>query len=309
MNIRILLLGTGVMILAALVWSGKAEDYVNRNTALSAATSEEVHNGVVPIIAASPHPEEEITPPSEKAKSAESEASPPAVATERVGAQTYFEVTDGCGPYYGGSCLNVRSGPSSASSSVMQLRTGMVLQVGEKVSVGTTTWYKVVFGEWLRYPERVAKNWYVAGDYVKLFNDPGTEILAEGAAASTTKRILVDRSEQMLYAYDGDTLFMKTQVSTGLDLTPTPRGTFHIYKKTPSRYMQGPLPGISDQYYDLPGVPWNLYFTEAGGAIHGAYWHDKFGHQWSHGCVNLPLDMAQKLYDWADLGMPVTVRD
>ena len=21
--------------------------------------------------------------------------------------------------------------------------------------------------------------------------------------------------------------------------------------------MQGPLPGVSDQYYDLPGVPWN----------------------------------------------------
>ena len=73
--------------------------------------------------------------------------------------------------------------------------------------------------------------------------------------------------------------------------------------------MQGPLLGVSDQYYDLPGVPWDLYFTEQGGAIHGAYWHDKFGKRWSHGCVNLPLEEAKKLYEWADVGTPVVVRD
>jgi lipoprotein-anchoring transpeptidase ErfK/SrfK len=73
--------------------------------------------------------------------------------------------------------------------------------------------------------------------------------------------------------------------------------------------MQGPLPGISEQYYDLPGVPWNLYFTQEGGAIHGAYWHDKFGEEWSHGCVNLPLDSARTLYQWADIGTSVYVHD
>ncbi len=113
----------------------------------------------------------------------------------------------------------------------------------------------------------------------------------------------------MLYAYDGDTLFMQQSVSTGLELSPTPRGTFYIYRKTPSRYMQGPLPNISDQYYDLPGVPWNLYFTEGGAVLHGAYWHNNFGQQWSHGCVNLPPEMAEKIYRWAELGMPITIRD
>ena len=73
--------------------------------------------------------------------------------------------------------------------------------------------------------------------------------------------------------------------------------------------MQGPLPGISDQYYDLPGVPWDLYFTHEGGAIHGAYWHDKFGERWSHGCVNLPIEKAKELYEWTDLGTTVVVRD
>lgn len=74
--------------------------------------------------------------------------------------------------------------------------------------------------------------------------------------------------------------------------------------------MQGPLPYLqSNQYYDLPGVPWNLYFTEQGAVIHGAYWHDSFGHPYSHGCVNLSPENAFKLYVWTPLGTPVIVRD
>ena len=221
----------------------------------------------------------------------------------------YIEVTNGCGPYYGGGCLNVRSAPDSTAPSVAKLRDGMVLKVaGTVTGADGKTWYKIGFDEWLRYPERVAGDWYVSGDYVNYFTTTGDQELAAGTKVSTTKRIVVSRSEQMLYAYDGDTLFMKQAVSTGLDDTPTPLGSFHIYRKTPTRYMQGPIPDLSDQYYDLPGVPWDLYFTLQGGAIHGAYWHDEFGTQHSHGCVNLPPDQAKILYDWADLGTPVTVQ-
>ena len=113
----------------------------------------------------------------------------------------------------------------------------------------------------------------------------------------------------MLYAYEGDALFMKQSISTGKDGTETPRGTFSIFRKTPSRYMQGPIPGISDDSYDLPGVPWTMYFTEQGAAFHGAYWHNNFGQEWSHGCVNLPVNKAEDLYDWADIGTVVVVRD
>jgi lipoprotein-anchoring transpeptidase ErfK/SrfK len=73
--------------------------------------------------------------------------------------------------------------------------------------------------------------------------------------------------------------------------------------------MQGPLPGISEQMYDLPGVPWTMFFTKEGGAIHGAYWHDSFGMRYSHGCVNLPVAKAKTLYDWADAGTRVYVRN
>lgn len=220
----------------------------------------------------------------------------------------YVEVTESCGPYFGGECVNLRSGPGEEYPTVLHLRKGVVLKVADLVHGETRDWYKVAQDSEVRYPERIESDWYVAADVVTLFSNDGDHMLAP-TTPTTTKHIVVDRSEQMLYAYDGDALFMETPISTGLEFTPTPRGTFTIYKMTPSRYMQGPLPGVSDQYYDLPGVPWNLYFTHGGAVIHGAYWHDHFGSPWSHGCVNLPPQTAKELYLWADLATKVTVQD
>lgn len=220
----------------------------------------------------------------------------------------YVEVIDGCGIHFEGDCLNVRSGPSTSSPAIAQLRNNIVLKVGGKVENEGREWYKIVFDEYLWYPKRVKGDWYVAADHVKVLLDEGDRTLWEHGAASTTQVILVDRKEQKLYAYEDGKLFLEAPISTGLALTPTPRGEFTIYKKTPSRYMQGPLPGLpSDQYYDLPGVPWNLYFTNGGAVIHGAYWHDSFGSQYSHGCVNLEPSVAHKLYTWANVGTKVVV--
>jgi len=223
----------------------------------------------------------------------------------------YVRVTGSCGPFYDGECLRVRSGPGTDFPVVYRLRNEVVLKVGGKVEHDGLTWYKIVFDEWLRYPERLVGDWYVASDYVEVLRDEGDKTTwDDGNATTTKKKIVVDRSEQKLYAYDGEELFMELLISTGLELTPTPRGTFSVFKKTPSRYMQGPLPGLVDQQvYDLPGVPWNLYFTHEGAVIHGAFWHKSFGRPYSHGCVNLPPDKARELYMWAPLGTKVVVRD
>jgi lipoprotein-anchoring transpeptidase ErfK/SrfK len=184
----------------------------------------------------------------------------------------------------------------------------VVLKVGGIMNVNGQDWYKIIFATELLYPERVKTDLYVAaGDYLRYFDDIGDEY--EDKNSTTTKRIVIDVSEEMLYAYDGAVLFMKEPISTGLEFTPTPRGTFSIFKKTPARYMQGPMPGVSDQAYDLPGVPWDLYFTSSGAVIHGAYWHDHFGKPWSHGCVNLSPQNAKKLYEWAVVGTKVTVKN
>lgn len=223
----------------------------------------------------------------------------------------YVEVVDGCGPHYQGECVRVRGGPGTDFPVVSRLRNGMVLKVGGKVERASTTWYKIAFDEEIRYPERITSDWYVVSDYVTVLLDEGDKTVWTNDYATTSgKSIVVDRSEQKLYAYENAELYMEVPISTGLELTPTPRGTFTVFKKTPSRYMQGPLPNIpGNQYYDLPGVPWNLYFTQEGAVIHGAYWHDSFGSRYSHGCVNLAPEDARKLYEWAELGMQVIVKD
>jgi lipoprotein-anchoring transpeptidase ErfK/SrfK len=226
--------------------------------------------------------------------------------------KTYIEVTDGCAAHFQGECLLVRSGPGKEYPVLSKLRTGIVLRVDDTLITDATglTWYKVVFDEWLRYPERLHGTWYIAADYVTVLQKPVIPDYIPGVSPTTTKQIIVNRTKQQLYAYDGDTLIMTATTSTGLDSTPTPRGVFTIFKKTPSRYMQGPLPNLdSNQVYDLPGVPWNLYFTDGGAVIHGAYWHNAFGTPYSHGCVNLSLADAHKIYDWAPVGTLVTVRD
>lgn len=238
---------------------------------------------------------------------AEIAATPPEPPKQKL--LTYLQIISGCGTVVSETCAHAYATTSTNTPPLAQLRKGMILEVESTIAQENGTWFRVVFNETLRYPERLSSAWYVPSEGVRIFERGGPIDLATTTEASTTKKIIVDRSEQILYAYDGETVFMEQQISTGLELTPTPRGTFTIYRKTPSRYMQGPIPGISTQYYDLPGVPWNLYFSKEGAVIHGVYWHDQFGKRWSHGCVNVPYDKAEQLYDWADLGTQVLVRD
>ncbi len=228
--------------------------------------------------------------------------------TSPEGMVPYIEVVESCDYAYQGKCVHMRSAPSLGAPIVANLRTGIVLKVAQEVVVDGQGWYRIAVDNTLFHPERVTTDWYVATSTVQLFYDPGDNFTPP-EVATTTKLIIVNRAEEMLYAYEGSTLFMSEHISTGRELTPTPAGTFEIYKKTPSRYMQGPIPGQTDQEYDLPGVPWNMYFTHDGAVIHGAYWHDNFGRPWSHGCVNLPLESAKKLYEWAPVGTIVIVQD
>lgn len=221
----------------------------------------------------------------------------------------YIEVIEGCGPYFTNECLNARSGPGTSFPVIARLRNGMVLKVAGVVERDGDEWYKISFEEWLRYPERVVEDWYVSAKHVRVLMDEGVKTDRASTANPGNKRIVVSREKQMLYAYEGDELFMEEKISTGVELTPTPLGTFTIFKKTPSRYMQGPIPGVSEKYWDLPGVPWNLYFTNQGAVIHGTYWHDRFGSKSSNGCVNMAPPQAEKLYKWAEIGTKVTVVD
>lgn len=120
---------------------------------------------------------------------------------------------------------------------------------------------------------------------------------------SGEKWIDVDLSDQKLYAWEGNNLFLETPVSTGLPWWPTPEGEFRIWLKLRATKMEG---GTGKYYYNLPNVPYVMFFENEkvpnfrGYGLHGTYWHNDFGNPHSHGCVNLPTQMAEKLYYWTE---------
>jgi len=126
------------------------------------------------------------------------------------------------------------------------------------------------------------------------------------------KRIEVSRTLQNLTAYEGSQVVFQTRVSTGIPSsrptsngipTETPEGSFNIYSKMPSKHMgdgrlmQGDL---NLDAYELVGVPWTMFFhrLDTGYALHGTYWHNNFGWQMSHGCVNMRNEDAKWLFRW-----------
>ena len=122
-----------------------------------------------------------------------------------------------------------------------------------------------------------------------------------GVVSGNERWVEVDLSEQKLRAWDGDQLFLETLVSTGLPFSPTPTGEFRIWTKFRATKMSG---GVGRNYYYLPNVPYVMFFENSevpgakGYSLHGTYWHNDFGTQKSHGCVNLPTPIAEKLYQW-----------
>ncbi|HSJ89426.1 MAG TPA: L,D-transpeptidase, partial [Anaerolineales bacterium] len=63
---------------------------------------------------------------------------------------------------------------------------------------------------------------------------------------------------------------------------------------------------MSGPGYYLRDVPWVMFFYEDYG-FHGTYWHNNFGMPMSRGCVNLSVDDAAWLYQWASVGTRVSI--
>jgi hypothetical protein len=122
--------------------------------------------------------------------------------------------------------------------------------------------------------------------------------------AGEPKALVVSLSQQKMWAYENETVVMSSLVSTGKPEFETPPGSYRIIVKKEIEDMEGLAGG---EYYNVPQVPDVMYFTNEGHAFHGTYWHNNFGQVMSHGCVNLPLDIAEWLYDWTPMGTAVVI--
>jgi lipoprotein-anchoring transpeptidase ErfK/SrfK len=121
------------------------------------------------------------------------------------------------------------------------------------------------------------------------------------------KYIEVSLSEQRLYAYESGSVKKTFLVSTGIKKYPTPTGTFAVRSKTPNKDYEWSYGPNHPDNYDLKNVKNNLNFS-GNYFLHEAYWHHNFGHVMSHGCVNINAANSKWLYDWAEVGTPVIVK-
>jgi len=115
------------------------------------------------------------------------------------------------------------------------------------------------------------------------------------------KWVDVNITTQTMVAFEGQTPVFTSKVSTGLARYPTVEGIYRVYAKYRVAKMEG---GRGADYYYIPKVPYIMYFY-SGYALHGADWHNNFGQPMSHGCVNLPVDAAKWMFDWAPVGTMV----
>lgn len=154
---------------------------------------------------------------------------------------------------------------------------------------------------------------YDSSQKIALFNDQKVSVPRELAQTKPEARVLgetdggdrhiyVDLTTQMLYAKEGNNIAFSFPISSG-KWYPTPTGDFKIWVKLRYTRMSGGNPAIHT-YYNLPNVPFTMFFYNnqiakaRGFSLHGAYWHNNFGHPMSHGCVNISISNAEKLYNW-----------
>jgi len=182
---------------------------------------------------------------------------------------------------------------------------------GYRTYYGTTHWVKKVIvtrdekSIWYEiYDFHLKKSFYVPSHDMRLIpNDELSTLSPE--VPDEQKLIVVDLSAQLVTAFEGEKLVFSQRCASGVRGTDTPKGEFRTYHKGPSVHMTNEGDAEKDEsVYSLPGVPWCSFFTGAGNAFHGTYWHNDYGRPRSHGCVNVPSEAAKFIYRWTKPNVP-----
>jgi len=113
-------------------------------------------------------------------------------------------------------------------------------------------------------------------------------ILFAAAPARADLLIQVDKAtQQMTVSADGELLYT-WPVSTGRDGYDTPNGAFNpLWMDRDHR---------SEEWDDAP-MPYSMFFTKQGHAIHGTFEVRHLGQPVSHGCVRLSVKNASILWE------------
>jgi len=130
-----------------------------------------------------------------------------------------------------------------------------------------------------------------------------------------TKKVVVraSREEQNLSCYEGQTEVYFCKCSTGYVIPndaeadkSTPAGEHTTWRKAISIHMSG---GATGAGYDTPAVSWTNLFSGNGIAVHAAFWHNHFGQQVSHGCVNVSPEDSKWICRWTSPSLSLDLAD
>ena len=140
--------------------------------------------------------------------------------------------------------------------------------------------------------------------------DPTATLSPTAISDAANKRVVVDISEQRAYTYAGEKLVHKFIISTGEAGRDTAIGQFEIQNKIPVAYA-------STWNLDMPfwlGIYWSGPLQNGFHAVPTVrhtgltMWDGYLGQRVSYGCVILSMKDAETLYDWVDIGTPVTIQ-
>ncbi len=111
----------------------------------------------------------------------------------------------------------------------------------------------------------------------------------------------IDLVEQTLTVWREDRPVFATLIASGKPGDSTPLGLYRVTSKRAYGKMAS-LPDEADPYW-VDQVPWTMYF-DGRYALHAAFWHNRFGHRTSHGCVNLSPRDAKRIFELTTPTLP-----
>src|SRR5436305_875723 len=123
---------------------------------------------------------------------------------------------------------------------------------------------------------------------------PPTEATAPRNAGEPIMAIVSIKSQQVTF-YDAEGWIVRAPVSTGVKERETPAGVFAVVEKDKDH---------RSSMYDDAWMPNMQRITWNGVALHGG---PLPGYAASHGCVRMPYDVAEKLFDKTRIGMRVII--
>ena len=170
----------------------------------------------------------------------------------------------------------------------LRARVALLEEAGEDEA---TRFWQIAEGQWVAASQLAE---------VMIIEPPDGVLRDNRVRSGNDQWIDVNLGEQVLVAYRDHTPVYATMVSSGKG-SPTPRGNYPIWAKVASMTMANQ--DYEDKPYMVEHVPWVLLF-QGHNAIHGAYWHDRFGNRRSHGCVNLAPRDARWIFEWVSPTLP-----